>query len=164
MDILNKLPGLLYKFRYPLLVLLLGVCLMMLPGKKANIQTEPPATTAAEEKFNMDDALQEILCQIQGAGKVRVMLSIAKGETYVYQTDSDTSGSENGISRIETVIVTDSQRGQSGLLQHVDPPTYLGAIIVCQGADSPTVKLAVTQAVSSITGLGADKISVLKMK
>ena len=41
---------------------------------------------------------------------------------------------------------------------------YLGAIILCQGADHADVKLQITQAVSRATGLGTDRISVLKMK
>ena len=53
---------------------------------------------------------------------------------------------------------------ESGLVQRVDPPKYLGAVIVCQGADKAAVKLAIVEAVSKATGLGADQISVLKMK
>jgi len=40
----------------------------------------------------------------------------------------------------------------------------VGAVVVCQGADLAQVRLAVTNAVSSYTGLGCDKITVLKMK
>jgi stage III sporulation protein AG len=36
--------------------------------------------------------------------------------------------------------------------------------VVCQGADDPVVKLLIVDAVSKVTGLGADKISVMKMK
>jgi len=36
--------------------------------------------------------------------------------------------------------------------------------VVCQGADDPAVRLAVSQAVSSVTGISTDRISVLKMK
>ena len=43
-------------------------------------------------------------------------------------------------------------------------PVYQGAIILCQGADSPSVRLAITQAVSKVTGLPTDRIAVLKMK
>ena len=49
-------------------------------------------------------------------------------------------------------------------VQQVLPESYRGAIVVCQGADSPAVKLAIVEAVSRATGLGADSISVLKMK
>ena len=64
----------------------------------------------------------------------------------------------------KTVIVTDSQRCESGLIRQINPAAYKGAIVVCQGADSSAVRLAITQAVAKITGLGTDNICVLKMK
>ena len=39
-----------------------------------------------------------------------------------------------------------------------------GCVVVCAGADSPAVRLDVTNAVAAYTGLGSDKISVMKMK
>ena len=38
-----------------------------------------------------------------------------------------------------------------------------GCVVVCEGADSPAVRLEVTNAVAAYTGLGSDKISVIKM-
>ena len=39
-----------------------------------------------------------------------------------------------------------------------------GAVIVCDGANDPSVRLNVTNAVAAYTGLGSDKITVMKMK
>lgn len=39
-----------------------------------------------------------------------------------------------------------------------------GAVVVCAGADDPAVRLDVTHAVSAYTGLGSNKITVMKMK
>ena len=39
-----------------------------------------------------------------------------------------------------------------------------GAVVLCSGADKGSVRLSVTNAVSAYTGLGSDKISVIKMK
>lgn len=39
-----------------------------------------------------------------------------------------------------------------------------GCVVVCEGADSPAVRLDVTSAVTAYTGLGSDRISVMKMK
>lgn len=39
-----------------------------------------------------------------------------------------------------------------------------GAVVVCDGAELATVRLDVTNAVMAYTGLGSDKISVMKMK
>ena len=41
-------------------------------------------------------------------------------------------------------------------------PTYRGALVVCQGADRAEVRLAVTEAVTALTGLTADRVTVAK--
>jgi stage III sporulation protein AG len=154
------------KYRYAVLVLVIGLALLLLPGKgtKADLIVEEIKAPSNEQTIEME-ALAEILQSIQGAGKVKVLLSIGAGIETVYQTDTDTSaGNDSGSTRIETVVITDAQRNESGLISQINPPKYLGAIVVCQGADSPAVKFAITQAVSKITGLGADAICVLKMK
>ncbi len=152
------------RFRYPILVLAIGIVLMTLPVKKEAEQPQQ-ATQAAQQKLDISRQLEEILAQIQGVGKVKVMLTEATGESYLYQYDEDVSVSDgSSSSRKDTVIITDSDRNQVPVISQVVPPKYLGAIIVCQGAENAAVKLAVVEAVSRITGLGADMISVLKMK
>ena len=41
-------------------------------------------------------------------------------------------------------------------------PVYLGAVVVCQGAGSGGVRLAVTEAGAALTGLPADRITVVQ--
>lgn len=148
------------KYRYVLLVVLAGLFLMALPdGKNAKAAPEPAAETEPRQDLQTD--LEEILSQIQGAGRVRVLLTQREGEQTVYQTDEDSTSS--GV-RSDTVLLNGSDRSQTGLVQQINPPTYLGAVIVCQGADSASVRLAIVSAVGSVTGLSTDKITVLKMK
>ena len=114
---------------------------------------------------NTTQQLTEILQQIKGVGKVKVLLTISRGEKTEYQQDEDQSVSENESSiRKETIIIRDSEDNEAALITQVIPPEYLGAIVVCEGADDANVKLAVLEAVSKATGLRSDKISVLKMK
>ncbi len=154
------------KYRYPILVLLIGIVLMTLPQKRKTEPPVPPASAPSTVQTDITRDLTEILVQIKGVGKVKVMLTIAKGESNIYQSDENISTAEGGSSTIhkDTVIITDADRNQHPLITHVESPEYQGAIIVCQGADQPEVKLAIVEAVSKITGLGADRISVLKMK
>ena len=83
------------------------------------------------------------------------MLTEASGEEIIYQTDGE---------RADTVLVTDESRREQGLVRTRQPPVYRGAIVVCTGADSAAVRLAIVEAVANVTGLGADKITVLKME
>lgn len=145
------------KYRYVAIVLLSGIILMCLPGKSSRTETEiivPSAETADTAR-----ELEQILSQVKGAGKVQVLLTRAQGEKTIYQTDRSGDGSN-----VDTVVVTGTDRQQQGLIRQIDPPVYLGAVIVCQGGDDPAVRLAIVEAVCDATGLGADRITVLKMK
>ena len=167
---LNKwnagIKSLLAKYKYALAVLLVGLLLMMIPTRE-RITEETTESKPAEAVQSVDLAseLKDILCAIEDAGNVKVMLTVAEGERTLYQTDSTYSQSENNTNtKTQTILITDSERNQTGLIHQKNPPIYRGAVILAQGADEPTVRLAIVDAVSKATGLGADKISVLKMK
>ena len=154
------------KYKYVIIILLFGLFLMLLPDFSSNENEstlQAKATQQPEE--SVEEKLTAILSQIEGAGEVRVMLSYARGEETVYQTDADNSSGENNSStRVESVIISGEDRKETGLVRQVNPAAYQGAVVVCKGGDDPRVRLAIEEAVSDITGLGSDKISVLKMK
>ncbi len=154
---IEKIAELLKKYRYVCIVVLVGILLMMLPvGTSKKKETTPEKQTVQEPA--METRLANIISQIRGAGKVSVMLTIAAGEETVFQEDQGSTGQK------DTVTVTDRDRNQSGLVVQILPPRYLGAVVVCQGAEDPQVRLAIAEAVSSLTGLGMDKISIVRMK
>ena len=165
MDWMNpkeRLVGVIGKYKYVVLIILLGMVFMWIPEKGDAV----PISTESHDEVRQDISkeLEEILGQIQGVGRVSVMITLATGEETVYQTDMDRSEGNDSFSEREDTVIVSGNGVQSGLVQTVTPPTYLGAIIVCQGADRPTVQLAVMQAVSAVTGIGTDRITVLKMK
>lgn len=151
--ILKKVRAMVDTNRWVLLILVIGLALLLIP----TVSSEPEAPAVAEENADAQQELETILSKIDGVGQVKVMLALEAGEQVIFQSD------ENGTS-LDTVIITDGDRAQQGLVQQTLPPTYRGAIIVCQGGGSAAVRLMVVEAVSSVTGLSADKITVLKMK
>ena len=155
----SKLVTLIDKYKYAILVLFIGLILLWIPTNRTKTQNiDPVISEAVKHEALTQESLAQILQSVEGAGKVKVLLSTGAGEQTIYQTDTDHNSSNN------TVIVTDSERNESGLIQQINPAAYKGAVIVCQGADSPAVRLAITQAVSKVTGLGTDAICVLKMQ
>lgn len=152
------------KYGYAVIVLLVGLFLMLIPEKEPAIE-EPSATETVAGQQELGQALEEILSQIQGAGAVRVLLTLSTGPETVYQINEEIPPQDGtGTHRRETVLVTDSQRGQSGLILRQLEPQYRGAVIICQGADSAAVRLAIVDAVGKVTGLPSNCICVLKMK
>ena len=146
------------------MVLLIGIFLLCLPRQEPQTGVSPQQETV-QQQTTLEQELEDVLSKLDGAGKVRVLLTESSGSETYYQQDEDRMEDEGGKQiRSDTVILTDSGRGQSGLVRRVDPPVYLGAVVLCQGADSARVKLAVTEAVANATGLSTDRITVLKMK
>ena len=159
----QKVKNYISKYKYVAVILLVGIGLMLLPGTKEDKAGTVEQKTHQDE-VSLEESLSQMLCKMQGAGRVEVMLNIGKGEKTIYQVDEDTSENDGTYTdRKQTVTLTDGQRNQFGLIQQVNPPVYLGAIVLCQGADDPVVKLSVVEAVSKITGLNANQICVLKM-
>ena len=159
----KKLSTIFERYKYVLLVVVLGLVLMLWPsGKETNpvIQTAPQS----DQMIYISEELSAILGQIRGVGRVRVMITEQSGSETHYQTD--VSGTENAdsISNDSRTVLISSSGSETGLIKSVTAPVYQGAIVVCQGADDPAVRLAVSQAVSSVTGISTDRISVLKMK
>lgn len=160
----EKLLPFLQKYKYVALVLIVGIVLMLLPTRN-EAATETVITEQGDSILSVEERLSKILAQVKGAGEVQVLLTEASGKETIYQTNDDVSHTDSSSStREDTVTVTDSQRNEQGLVRQQNPPVYMGAIVVCQGGDKATVRLAIIEAVSKVTGLGADKISVLKMK
>ena len=158
----QRINALFGKYKYPILVALVGLGLMLLPSEQE--PTEPVEPPRAVER-SLEEKLEALLGRIEGAGQVSVLLTEKEGSQTLYQTDSQTDADESGSRRTDdTVLIEDENRTESGLVRQTLGPVYRGAVILCQGADDPSVKLAVVEAVRCVTGLGADQISVQKMK
>lgn len=147
------------KLKYTLLLAAIGIGLLLLPANSTRtpaVEEIPPVVTEADAEKQME----EILSQVQGAGRVEVMLTLKNDGFTEYQTDTDErmDGEREEI-KTQTVFHQDA-----ALVRYHTLPEYLGAVVVCQGGDSPKVCLELVKAVCSLTGLTSDKITVLKMK
>ena len=162
-DVKETIIELFKKNRWIMLILAVGFLLMCYPEKQTeDLQVKPEEM---QQETTLQQELEDMLSKLENAGKVKVLLSISTGSRSYYQTDAVLSKTTDTIDeRKEAVIITSANREEQGLLQRIDPPLYLGAVVLCQGADDAKVKLAVVDAVSTATGLSSDKISVLKMK
>lgn len=148
----------LLKNKYALAVLLLGAALLLMPQCTAGEETPPE--TAGEEALTAPDfsvseqeaKLSQAVSSIRGAGEARVILAL-EGSV------ARELAQENG----EAVIVSAGSGTQEPVELRYVYPAYLGALVICQGAEDPGVRLAVTEAVAAVTGLGSDKITVVQM-
>ena len=164
---LARLRALWEKGKFALPVLGLGVLLLLWPsGAGETKSTTSQETTAGETMTQQQKEMERILARIEGAGELHLMLTLeSDGErTLAEDTEETLGGSQDAPesqSRRETVVLSVSG-GEEVVVTRRESPVYRGALVVCQGADRAEVKLAVTQAVAALTGLGADRITVVK--
>lgn len=161
LKVISGIKELIQKYKYILLVVTAGILLMVMPGINKSPKDDSEQIAPVQQEISVETSLCTILSKIHGAGRVEVMLTTEKGAKTLYQTNLDRSDSQT---REDTVIISNDQRAQNGLITQVIPPIYQGAIVVCDGADDPSVRFNIVDAVSKATGLGANQISVLKMK
>lgn len=161
------------KFRYPLLILLVGMVLMLIPfesGEEEQPVQAPPIQQTVDYKTQTEQQLEKLLEQVEGAGRVTVMLSMKSGAQTIYQVDTTTNSQTTGDGTVingaqqSTVILSRDDVGEEAAVVKTIYPLFLGAVVVCQGADDPVVELRILRIVESVTGLGSERITIAKMK
>lgn len=163
---LRSAQALTKKYAPVLAIGLIGVLILLWPKKQAvQPDTKSSEQPAQQSLAQTEQRLAALLSHIDGAGEVQVMLSLRTGAQTVYQTDtrrvSDAAGETQEVS---TVLCPQSSSAKAPLIRQTEYPIYRGAVVVCTGAERASVQLAIVEAVSSLTGLGSDHITVVKMK
>ncbi len=153
------------KYKYALIVLLLGMALLLIPGKKESKEQQQAIKEKTDYAQSMEARLTQVLSQIEGVGKVQVLLTLADEGRVQYHSDVQLTR-EDGSEREErkTVILSEGSAYDKAAVSSVETPSFQGALIVCEGGSNATVKLKLTQAVAALTGLSSEKITVVKMK
>lgn len=124
----------------------------------------------------METKLADILSNINGVGKVKVMITYSETSKTmpVYNEESseentEETDSEGGTRKItqtdvrKEVIYEEGDNGKTLITQSVVSPSIEGAIITAEGAGNAEVKTNIIQAVGAVTGLASHKIQVFEM-
>ncbi len=161
-EAVQRWKGALKNYQYVLLVIAAGVGLLLLPagggGSRQGEETPVQEEGASFDLEAFEKKLAQTLSQVEGVGEARVVLTLDGGSRQVLARDQDRDGNGGGSNTVVTV-------GKGSGTQEVVPlqtvaPQFRGALVVCPGGGDAQVRLRLIQAVSALTGLGADRISV----
>lgn len=158
------------RYKFFLLVILVGV-LLLTSGIQPASDTQQQEAAQADSAFDLQEFQQAVadnLSQIDGAGRVTVLLSLETGEEAVYAADvskssqtTDTDSAESYEST--TSILSDGSYGEAPILIKNKYPTFRGAVVLCEGAENDAVRLQIVHAVSALCKISSDCISVSKL-
>ena len=157
--------------------------------KEDEIQTRQNTTAGKqlatqENNSNSDNTtdlqsnLERILSNIDGVGKVSVLLTYSESSELVPLYDetksettteeADTSGGKRTTTDTNTqksAIMQENSSGEKSIItQKTVSPKIEGAIITAEGGENANVKTQIIQAVEAATGLATHKIQVFKLK
>lgn len=145
---------------------IVGVLLLLLSevlpdGEAAETDEEISQNQSVYEfERELEDRLEEMLRNVEGAGNVCVMLMLDCGDESVYATEN-----KSGANTDEKKYVLVENDGQDeGLLLKIAQPQVRGVGVVCEGADIPKVKQEVTGLLTAVLGVSANRVNIAKMK
>ena len=165
----SKLRSLFDRYKFVLVVILAGVVLLLLPsfgGEKRGGGAVESSQESGSDPFQVEELerkLEQALAQIDGVGEVRVVLTLQSGPRRILAQDSQSTVDE-GRTEVTNVVISAGSGVEGTVTLQQLSPRFQGALVVCSGGGEPTVQLRLVEAVSALTGLGADKISVCKGK
>ena len=140
----------------------LGVLLLLLPRAVSE-----PGEKAAEAELAFDLEAEEAriakaLERVDGAGEVTVVLSLETGlqREYARNTEDSRQSSQSGENRVQSRSEVARDQDEALTVRYAYP-RYRGALVIVQG-EGAALKLEITQAVSALTGLGSDRITVVR--
>lgn len=178
-----------------LIVILMGVllCVISLPVEKSEIKSDisdntgakiselkQPSTDVQSADYvrEWEEKLEKSLLYIEGAGQVKVLITLQESEQRVLArdgtesisetTEEDAAGGNRRVteSRIEKkTIYTVDERGQDvPYVIKTITPSVKGVVVIAQGADQPEVRQNIIEAIQVLFDIDMNKITIVKMK
>lgn len=125
----------------------------------------------------MENRLEQVLAAMEGAGEVKVMITLKSSEEIIVEKDipiSRASVSEvdaQGGSRFsndidtgeETVHYKDANGNEVPYIRQILQPEIEGVLVVTQGGDRITIQENISEAIKALFGIDEHKIKVVKM-
>lgn len=141
------------------LAMLLLLLSELLPGgdtQKAAASTAQTATVS-QYQTQLEQQLEGLISQLQGAGRTTVMVTLTTGEETVYAVDTQTGE----LQQQETHVLL--QDG-SALAETTYLPQVCGVAVLCEGGGDVRIAARITELLHSLLDLPTNRICVEQRK
>ena len=129
-----------------LLVLLAGLLLLVIAmpvSDKKNQETKEELTksdTGGKEKYEdyaekAASELEKVISRMEGAGKVKVMMTVSSSSEKVVEKDEETAEDEKQRTKNETTVYEETTGGQTPYVKKELVPTVEGVVVLCRTGD-----------------------------
>jgi stage III sporulation protein AG len=116
--------------------------------------------TQGDKQSTLENKLQEILTNIDGVGKTLITINLDGSSEEIVLKNVETVSENGSTIKSESVVLVN---GKPYVLKELSPK-ILGVVVVCEGANNISVKMAITEVLTTILEVSSDNIRILKMK
>lgn len=134
-NIMNFIKG--DKKRFLFIVIAVFGVLLILLSLGGGEESSAAEDSLAEYEKRLEKELSELCSAVEGAGRCRVNVTFSDGERTEYR----------GTSKVSTT-----------------PPRVLGITVIAEGGGKPEVKSALTECMTAMFNIKANRVAVLKMR
>ncbi len=124
--------------------------------------------SAREYTRLLEKELENLLSSLDGAGRVKVMITLETGSESKYATQTQQKSENNNNLREEFyeeyVVVKKGASNEECVVISISEPRVRGVAVAAEGADSQNVKKAITETVCAVFDISSADVSVEKMK
>jgi stage III sporulation protein AG len=160
--------------------MLLVLISQFMPAKKPAPSGDTALFTAGEYAASLEARLTELISGMEGAGRVRLMVTLENaGETvYAQEEVRNVDKHEEAVPTLETAAKTVSQKenveqryilveGENGrreaLVEKELEPRIQGVVVLCEGAGRPAVVESITHVVTTALNIPTTRVCVVKI-
>ena len=183
-SLFDKLAGNELYRKIIIIACVVGIALIFLSGylkadnTAAKTASSQPVMTAEQYASQLENSLTDIVTRIQGAGTVKVLVTLERSTEYVYATEekrsnqttedksdgSTTKNEANDSTETKYILVKDADGAQKALAVTEVQPIIKGVVVVCDGGDNPAVQQNIISAVTTALDITSVRVCVIKAK
>ena len=139
----------------------LGMLLILLSGTTEENSAEKVKDEEKIEIEQCEEKLQKLLSSVEGAGRVKVMITYETSDENVFAYNKDESYRENEQKFSSDYILVKNDGNETGLKLKTVYPEVKGVAVVCDGANNPVTKEQIISVVSALFDISTKNISVV---
>lgn len=167
-----------------IVLILIGAVLavMAIPTEKEEKEDviTTPVRQETEKEYNreayeeeLEERLEDILSQMEGVGKVQVMITLQSSTREVVEKDYSIQQSrdedniadvnQSNTSKEENTVYSETDEGSIPYVVQEIYPKVEGVLVVAEGGDNSYVNIAIIEAIQALFDVDIHKIKIVKM-
>lgn len=141
-----------------IILCVVAVCAALIPSSGLTLFSSSDKNNDYQNEI--ESKLEDVLCQINGAGKTKVLVTFSCGESVEVAKNIQTEEKNGVVKTTETVVMVS---GKPYVIK-TNSPKIEGVLVVCEGGEDLKVKMLITEAIVTAYDVSAEKIRIIKMK